>query len=162
MRNDPRRDAAALKYLAWLQTYDPKLHAAVMERIPEQPSSGLGQTITDPWTGAPLNLDPWGAPAPSPAVPQAPETPWWQTVLDTVKDVGSAYLQWEAQKDILEVQKKRVEQGLPPIDTAVLAPTVRVQADIPAEFRAAIGGGIQNVLLWGAAGLAAFLLLRNL
>lgn len=161
MNNDALKNAQAMRFLAWLQTYSPELHAAVMERIPETPQATLGQ-ITDPWTGQPLQTDPWGVPTVSPAVPQPPEVPWWEKVINVAKDVGTAALQWKAQKDILDVQKERVKQGLPPIDTAVLAPTVRVQADIPPEIRREIGGGIQNLLMWGAIGLGAFFLIRNM
>jgi hypothetical protein len=149
------RNILAQQYLNWLSNYSPEVYAKVIAKLPPMPSENMGQFEIDPW-----NMYPASVSQPTTTTGTTPEVPWWQTAIDTIKDVGTAYLQWDAQKDILDVQKSRVQQGLPPIQTDLLAPTVRVQADIPPEYRASISSGFQQVLLWGGIGLAAYLLLR--
>lgn len=154
--NDAAKVEYTKQYLRWLSRYSPKVYDAVMQQLPAPPGDGLGQFEIDPW-----NMYPASVSTPTSTAPAAQKA-WWETALDAVSKAATTYLQYDAQKDILDVQKSRIQQGLPPIQTDLLAPTVRVQADIPPEYRATISSGIQKALLWGALGLGAFFVFRSL
>lgn len=77
-----------------------------------------------------------GAPAPA-----ASTTPGW---LQNILNVAPQIVSTAAQYKIIRMNVQRAEKGLPPIDTAVAAPTVRVQAEVDPGIKKAlfIGGGI--------------------
>jgi len=88
--------------------------------------------------------------------------------VSVIKDVAPAVTQYKAQSQILKVQLKRAEQGLPPLDTSNYAPTLRVQPEFTPEtnlaIRQGVGASISNympiILLVG--GLAvAYLVMRK-
>lgn len=154
MNNHDAQKAQAVKeFLGWLSQYSPEVHSMVMQQVPEAGTAiatpphmeGLGQ---DPVTQA---AQPAAAPAP---------VPWYQKVLDVAGSVGEAYFTYKAQKDVMKVQQRRAEQGLPPIPTEAYAPTIRHQVDIPPEIKqAAMGTGTlialaagAGLLLWMAMG----------
>ena len=102
--------------------------------------------------------------ASAPAPTNGAATPWWQDAINAASQIGGAVLQYETQKDLIELQKTRIEQGKPPIDTALLAPTVRVQADLPPTIQKDITD-MKRVGVFAIGGVAlaviAFLLLRK-
>lgn len=142
---------AAKDFLGWLSTYSPEVYAVVVEEVPE---AAAQMSVTPHMQG--LGQDPTVAQT-TPSAPAA--VPWWEKVLDIAGSVGSQYLQYEAQKDVLEIQKERAKQGLAPITSDVYAPTIRHQVDIPPEFKsAAVGTG--TLLALGGGALLLFMLMR--
>jgi hypothetical protein len=166
---DEMKTRNTLQFLGWLQTFHPEMHAMVIERVGEAPPNGglekvaaglngLGQfDITSIFGGE----DEAAAQAPTNGTAA---TPWWQSAIDAASQIGGAVLQYETQKDLIELQKSRIEQGKPPIDTALLAPTVRVQADLPPTVQKDITD-MKRVGVFAIGGIAlaliAFLMLRK-
>ena len=178
--HDERRTRNTMKLLAWLENFHPEMHAAVIERVGEAPPAGGLAQLSSAWdmlypskyygstgyrgrwhthNGDLMGLGQNGVITTAPV-----ETEWWQDAIAGVKEAGVAYLQWDAQKDIIELQTELIKQGREPIDTSVLAPIVRVQADIPEDIKREIkmlGQGAMTWLLLAGAGVAAFMLLRR-
>ena len=174
-----RRTRNTMKLLAWLQRFHPEMHAAVIERVGEAPPPGGLAQLSAAWemtypsnyyagtgyrgrwhNGGGLGQN--GLPDDTTNV--AGPTTWWQDAITGIKEAGVAYLQYDAQKDIIALQTKRIEQGKEPLDTSVLAPTVRVQADIPEDIKreiAALGKGAMTWLMLGGVGLVAWMMLRK-
>ena len=180
------RTRQAMKLIAWLERFHPEMYRAVVERVGEAPPNGGLNNLGHYWwqTGAEqyglghywwkgsveqyglgqLGQDgyvpPGAVTAPAPA-----DVPWWQEAIDAVSGAAQAYLQYDAQKDLIELQKARVMQGQEPIDPGVVAPTIRHQVDLPPQVAQEINRmkmGAGNLLMWAAIGLGAFLLVRAL
>lgn len=150
---DAQKAQAAKEFLGWLSKYSPEVYAAVMEAVPEAAfkivesphMAGLGQQ--DLMVDAAMQTQP-------------AKKPWWETALDIAGSVGTQYLQYKAQQDVLEVQRERARQGLPPITSDVYAPTIRHQVDVPPEFkRAAMGTG--TLLALGGGALLLFMMMNR-
>lgn len=172
-----RRTRNTMKLLGWLQRFHPEMHAAVIERVGEAPPPGGLSQLSAAWDMLyPSNyyastgyrgrwkngLGQNGLPDDTTNV--AGETEWWQDAIAGIKEAGVAYLQYDAQKDIIAMQTARIEQGKEPIDTALIAPTIRHQIDIPADMRKEIslmGQGAMTWLMLGGAGLVAWMMLRR-
>lgn len=136
---------AVKEFLGWLSKYSPEVYAGVMDAVPEAAAA-----ISTPAHMEGLGQDPTTAQSTA-------EAPWWETVLDAASGVAEAYFTYEAQKDILDIQKERATQGLPPIETEAYAPTIRHAVDIPPEFKqAAMGTGTLVALGIGAVLLFMF------
>lgn len=88
--------------------------------------------------------------------------PWYKKVASTLLAAGSTYLALRAQRDAMKINVARAEQGLPPIDTAGLAPVIRTQIELEPEVIEKVTGaaGIQvnKMLLFGAAAVVAIML----
>ena len=92
-------------------------------------------------------------------------------IVDTVKNVAPSLIQLSSQKKILDMQIKRAEQGLPPLDAAQYSPTIKVEAAISPESeeaakRIAIETSKQGIselkpIFFGALLLGALMLLRK-
>jgi hypothetical protein len=89
---------------------------------------------------------------------------WYSEILSFAKEAVPAYLAYDAQKDIMDMNIERAKQGLPPVDPGVTAPQVRVVHDFPPvvqeEIRSWKSTAI-NVGIWAALGLAAFFVVRR-
>ncbi len=96
----------------------------------------------------------------------------FNSTLNDIKQLAPVYLQTRAQKQILDVQVARAKQGLPPLQTSQLAPTVKVQASIsPANMRTlttqagrSISTGLGNLkmpLIIGAGIIGAVMFMRK-
>ena len=131
-----------MKFLGWLQNFHPEMHRLVIERIGEAPANdaltisagnlnGMGQFDFSNIFGTPdtSQIPPPPGGVPQVTLPAAKE--WWESGIEAIGTVGTAVLQYKTQKDLIDLQMSRIEQGLEPIDTALIAPTVRVQADLP-------------------------------
>lgn len=140
---------SAKAFLGWLSQYSPEVYAVVLQQVPEAAAA----------VSVPSHMEGLGQ---DPTVPQqAPQEPaWWEKVLSAATDIGSAYLNYEAQKDILKVQQERASRGLPPIPSDVYAPTIRHRVDIPPEFQTAAIGTGTLVLLGAGALLLMFMMNR--
>ena len=86
---------------------------------------------------------------------------WWDTFTESVGNIGSQYLQFRTQKEILDVQLTRMQQGLPPLQTSEYAPTISIKPDAGTtrEITGAIGAGFGKFIPWVAGGVGLFLLL---
>ncbi len=85
---------------------------------------------------------------------------WWESFTDSLTEVGGAVLQYKTQKDILDAQMERMRLGLPPLQTAEYAPTVRIDvgAETTRDITGAIGAGFGKMLPWLALGGGMLLL----
>ena len=182
-----QRVRATQRFIAWLQDFHPEMAAAVIERGGEAPKTGALNQLGDAWdmfypsnfysgTGyrgrwhsdAEHNLgqiDPFGGVGtPTPTADTSGEA-WYVGILDFAKQAVPAYLAYDAQKDIMDLNMERARQGLDPIDPGIAAPQVRVVHDFPPAVQDTIRdfkmGGMQ-ILLWGGLAIGAFFLVRQL
>lgn len=183
--NSERKTRATMRFMAWLRKFSPEMHAAVMQRMGGRdapPAGALGQ-LSAAWdmfypsnyygsTGyrgryhsngehlGQLTESPLIVPTSTTAT--TTEKPWYMEALDFAKEAVPAYLAYDAQKDLMDLNMERAKQGLDPIDPGLTAPQVTLQHQLPPETRGLIDqmkmGG--NILLWGALGLGAFFLVR--
>ena len=160
-----------MQFLGWLQKFDPDMHALVIERIGEAPPAndlermanglnGLGQfDLTSIFPGEDA-----AATQGQPSTTNGNSWDWVDRGLETVGKVAQGALQYKAQQDLIKLQMARIEQGKPPIDTALISPTVRVQADLPPAIQKDITD-MKRVGVFAVGGVAlaimAFLLLRR-
>lgn len=179
-----RRTRNMMKLLAWLQNFHPEMHAAVVEKIGEAPPSGGLSQLSAAWdmlypsnyyggTGyrgrwhshnGMAGLGQNGMPDDTTNVPTMTDDNWWSEGINAIKEAGVAYLQWDAQKDVIELQTELIKQGKEPIDTAMIAPTIRHQVDIPADVRqkmTLMGQGVMTWAMLAGAGLIAWMMLRR-
>lgn len=117
------KEAAAKKFIAWASKNAPQIAREIKREVSKAANVTLSATV--------------------------PETsrPWYETALDIAQQAIPTYIQYQAQRDIMKMQLDRARQGLPPLDTSQIAPTVRVQAEVPGVTNwimpvALIGGGI--------------------
>lgn len=92
-------------------------------------------------------------------------------LLDNIQKAGTALLQYKGQKKILDLQVERARQGLPPINAADYAPTIKTQIALdPETMQQAQATGIQMAkdginslkpIFFGALALGAFLMLKR-
>ena len=141
-RNEGNRHRSRQQFVSWLKREMPKVWALAKARVGEAPAglSGLGQNETETW---------------------------WQKLTGTVANIGQSVLAYQTQKELLDIQLKRAEQGLPPIETAQYQPTVRVGVD-PETARYAVEYAGETIgeklgpLLWIIpAGLVLLFVMRR-
>lgn len=136
------RNAARQQFLVWLGARHPNLAARV------NPGSGFGAEM------AALAADYSLPSANQTTVTAAADDSWWKSLTKSISEAAPQFIQAKAQYDLMKTNLRRAEQGLPPIDSASIAPTVKVQAQTSPE---------QNkVLLIGAAIIGGALLLPAL
>lgn len=66
------------------------------------------------------------------------KTPFWQTLAETAKEVLPSVINMSTQKKILDIQIKRAEAGLPPLEAEQYIPPIRVAAEVSPETEAAL------------------------
>lgn len=90
------------------------------------------------------------------------QVPWYQKVASVLTTAGTAYLALRAQREALKINLARAEAGMPPIDTAGIAPVIRTQIELPPEViekvTGAAGVQVNKMLLFGAAAVVAIML----
>jgi len=133
-------EKARLMFATWVRKTHPELYEKVIKETAATEVSGIGEA-------------------------QQTEKSFWQKITEGLTTVGTSYLTYKNQKDMLDLNIKRAEQGLPPLDAGATAPVVRTQIDLEPEIAdrlsAGIGSGMQRALLFGGAALAAILLLKK-
>ena len=82
-----------------------------------------------------------------------PKKSWFESFTDSIKKIAPALIQYKTQKNILKVQLQRAKQGLPPLDTSALAPTIRVQPELTPEMYA----DVKKYVVPAVIGIAALL-----
>jgi len=87
---------------------------------------------------------------------------FWSKFTKAAAGLGTTYLALKNQRDAMRINLERAKAGQPPIDMATSAPVVRTQVDLSPELTnrlvSSAGEGINKMLLFGAAGVAAFFL----
>lgn len=73
----------------------------------------------------------------------APDSAFWQSIKDTVSSIGTAINTYQ----INQANIQRAAQGLPPITSADVAPTVNVGLDPTLKVGLFIGGAVLLVAL---------------
>lgn len=86
-------------------------------------------------------------------------TSFLTTLTDSLGKAAQAYLTVKGQKDILKLQAKRAQQGLPPLDSSYYTPGMRV--DVAPDFASGLGISKQTLLL-GVAGVLGLILVMRL
>lgn len=135
-------------FFAWMAVKNPRLYAYAVPAIKTRSAlSGLG--ITGDAATAAASVSESGPVAPS--------------IADKIKDilvgVSQAYLtsqQLKAQKEVLDVQLRRAQAGLPPLDINMqqygLTPTAQV----------GLTSDTKNLLIWGGAAVLAVVVVTKL
>lgn len=75
---------------------------------------------------------------------------FFTSLTDTVKNVAPSLINLQSQKKILDIQLKRANQGLPPLDTAQYSPVIRVAPEITPETQRAAQQIAQQTVATGA------------
>ena len=134
---------ARIQFVDWLQNAHPALAAAAIEAaengsINSNATNGLGQIEGGSF---------------------------WEKLSSGALALGGTYLTLRAQRDAMKLNIARAEQGLPPIDPALAAPTIRTQVDIdPAlaqKLMSNVGSGLNRTLLFAGAAVLALVLFMN-
>jgi hypothetical protein len=157
-----------MRFMGWLQNFNPEMHALVVERIGEAPANDALTVVAEKMNGlGQFDLTAiFGGEdeAAAQGTTETTATPWWESAIDAVKSTGTAVLQYKTQQDLIDLQMKRIEEGKPPIDTALISPTVRVQADLPPAIQADIRD-MKRTAIFAVGGIAlaimAFLMFRK-
>ncbi len=141
------------RFVQMIKRTHPRLYAIAKARIGEPPAGmgGLGQKIV---SGEPTVT--------------ATTSTWFSRLTDTLTTLAPTYLQYQSQKELLEIQLQRAQQGLPPLETTQYAPAVQIGLD-PAQTREAIaaaGGQAadflrQPMVLAAGAGLLLLVMMRR-
>jgi len=84
-------------------------------------------------------------------------TPWYQKAFSILGDVAAQYTQYKAQRDLIKMNMKRAEQGLPPIDSKDVSPSVNV--NVSADWQKMFGQLKVPLMIGG--GLLAFALIAK-
>lgn len=132
-------------FFAWLAQRHPELLRAAIRQAKREGAIepfgfGVGQTETE---------------AEKPA--GETEKAWYERLLDTVTETAGkilpVYYQSKAQRELIELNLERAKQGLPPIESTQVAPTIRTQVGIDPA--------VMNMLVFGGLGLAVFLMAQR-
>lgn len=135
------------KFVAWLQEFSPGIAiAAAKHADAATQAAGLGQVTT--------------------TVSEPAATGWFDSFMTKAGELGSQFLAYRTQKQILDIQIERAEAGLPPLETSQLAPTIKVETTPEAtrQITSAIGTGLKTLatpLLIAAAGIGLLLFLKK-
>lgn len=119
-----------------------KLSVNALRNVPSQTGlSGLADANLAPFDWNDLtssDISTWGGASTTPSIDvtvggssDTTSTPsvmteWGTSILSTLQTALPAYFQAKSQSDLMTINIKRAEQGLPPIDSSTLAPTVNV------------------------------------
>jgi hypothetical protein len=124
-------------FVKWLKVAQPPIYRAVAARFAARGVSGLG-------------LD---APTADPVVAAAAKPGIGQQILDTVKDLVQVGLPLYQQNKLFDLQLKRAQAGLAPLDTAALADAsaLRVGVDSGTRNTGLIIAGVAAAALLGFA-----------
>jgi hypothetical protein len=137
---DPAR---AKKYTAvagfskWLQTRNPDIYNAIQSRSAHllDPVSAVrgGGLDTAPVASASTSRGLKGLGDVTAGDDTAPSTSWGQDIIDNLSKITTAWAGVRQQQTLLDINIKRAEQGLPPIDGSAIAPAVNVGLSAQAQ-----------------------------
>lgn len=136
-----RGHAARVQFLDWMKRTNPELYRKVM-------SKATGETGMSAYMDNGLGQD--------------TKPSLWERITSSISEIGTAYVGYQAQSEMMDINLERARQGLPPLDAASMAPVVRTQVEITPEIAASLKdagmAGLQRVLLFGGLALAAVFL----
>jgi hypothetical protein len=140
--NARRISRAKKKYLRWLNRKHPDVLKRALERADVTKAqiglSGLGQNNGE-------------------------EKAWYDNVLDYVPTALQTWGAYEQQKQLIELNKERAEQGMPPLEEPPA--TIKVEGEAGPETRQSIERGIQGAMgqyiPFVVGGIALFLLMNR-
>lgn len=135
------------RFLDWLREYNPALFRAAV-KYAENWKEGVKAA-----GGAPTALS-------GVALGDTTDSTWWQQLTQGITSMGTAYLAYEGQKNIIALNTQRASQGLPPLDPSTGAPTVRTTVGLSPELMARLQTG-GSWLIIGAVGIAGLMLLKS-
>ena len=126
------------KFLDFMRDSFPETYKEAMLQNADSYNSQLG--LDTPSTRLPMQT-------------AVPKKSWFEGFTDSIKKIAPALIQYKTQKNILKVQLQRAKQGLPPLDTSALAPTIRIQPELTPEMYA----DVKKYVVPAAIGIAALL-----
>ena len=131
---------AKLQFLTWVKQTHPALFEQALQqtRSREDTQAQLGQT------------DSGGS--------------FWDKLSENLTKLGTAYLSFKNQKQVMDLNLQRAEQGLPPVDMGATAPVVRTEVSLPPDVVSQVTASAKtglNTMLLVAAAAAAFLFFRR-
>lgn len=139
---------ARAQFLTWLKDFNPALFEEAIKRTEDWKDSVTART------GNPAALSGLGD---GDTVP----TTWWEKIVSTLPTLGTAYLAYKGQQNVLDMNIQRANMGLPPIDPSTGAPTIRTQVGLSPQLLARLQDG-GTWLLYGGLALGAVLLAKSL
>lgn len=126
-------------FLSWMQNTSPGLYQAITNTkpalvdpatvvasgslAPKNSKAGL-KGLAD--AGVPNTDMSYTGDGSSASASASPATDWGTSLLNTIQSIAPAYFQVKSQEQLMNINIQRAEQGLPPIDSSALAPTVNV------------------------------------
>lgn len=123
---------ARIQFVDWLKTMNPEIYSALVSQLE---SGTVGATS-----------------------PTTATTPLWQRIVSGLSTLTATVAGARAQRDILNLNIQRAEQGLPPVDAASMAPVVRTEVAITPEMAADLRQGANKALMYGGIAVAALFL----
>lgn len=151
-----RKHQARLQFITWLRKKHPELYSTAMRRTEKWRRQAAAQT------GRPATLEGLGQTKGGAVEEQS----FWQKLSSGITALGTTYLTYKVQKDSMDINLARAEQGLPPVDTSFAAPIVRTQIDISPEIAARLqetgGEAMRKMMMMGALGIGAIVLMMGM
>jgi len=138
------------RFVQMIKRTHPRLYAIAKARVGEPPTgSGLGQITKT-------------------ATTTETSSSWFSRLTDTLSTLAPSYLQYKSQKELLEIQLQRAQEGLPPLETSQYAPAVQIGLD-PEQTREAIAAAgaqageflRQPMVLAAGAGILLLVMMRR-
>lgn len=135
------------RFLDWLREYNPALFRASI-KYAETWKEGVKAA-----GGSPAALS-------GVALGDTDTSTWWQQLTQGITSMGTAYLAYEGQKNIIQLNTQRAAQGLPPLDPTTGAPTIRTSVGLSPELMARLQTG-GSWLVIGAVAIAGLMVLKS-
>lgn len=133
----PTGNTGSRGFFSWLARAQPRVYSATMTRLGRPGLSGLGLIDTTSAVGVAVSSEPM-------------QKSTADKIKDVVMGISQAYLtarQLEAQRKVMDMQLKRAEQGLPPLnlnmaDYGLTGPQVSVGMSQDTKNLLMIGGAV--------------------
>lgn len=171
---------ARAQFLTWLKDFNPTLFQAAVQKAEDwkaglpSPTALSGISMTDwepsmrymrppPGMGAmdPMRLAGPGVGGLGDDTTAPAASSWWDQLSTAATSLGTAYLAYKGQQNVLATNIQRANMGLPPIDPTTGAPTVRTTVALSPQLMARLQDTGSLVLYAGLA-VGALLLLKSL
>jgi len=139
---------ARAQFLTWLKSFNPSIFERAVKYAEDWRESvdansstvgriaGLGEGDTEP-------------------------SSWWEKLGEGVTSLGTAYLAYKGQQNVLATNLQRAQIGLPPIDPSTGAPMIRTQVSLSPQILSRLTDSIGPMFLYGALAVGAVLLLSS-
>lgn len=111
---------AQQQFLVWLKRFNPRLFYAATKDAGQLPA-GLGATATT-------------------------QTSPWSSILNNLSTLGTTYLNFSNQQQILKTQLARAQQGLPPLNASQYTVPTQVQVGVSPQTGQQIAAGVTSGL----------------